>query len=567
MSLFSQSKFVSFLFPFLTLSTGAACALTPLQQTLNDNLDFMHGVYKSMYAPADWKKSYANWDLDEQIALAKQKGESNPDLTFVQARDIVKGFIDSMRDYHVSIGFHATEKSSLPFVVRGVGEKIFIVYVDRSKLSETDFPFHAGDELVTFGGIPAIQAVTDLQAQTTANVPETDRALAEMELTKRSAARAMKVPQGAIVVGVRPKGSTKVTNTQLIWDYTPEVMEEPSLSFSEAPILSSAPSSSLLRPMMNADFSWMKNAKNSETPYDLGSRKTFTPSLGTKIWESDASNPFHAYIFKGEDRRLLGYIRLPSYVPKNTVEAVEAFGKIMNMFETATDGLVIDQVNNPGGSVFYLYTLVSMLTDQAIATPKHEMSLSQDEVLQAYNSLQELKDLKTDDDVKALFPTGIEGYPASYETLQFVRSYLQFLIDEWNAGRKRTRPYWIDGVDHINPNPTAHYTKPVLLLVNALDFSGGDFFPAILQDNKRVTILGERTSGAGGYVNNVSYPNHLGISHIRVTESLAHRIDDNPIENLGVRPDIEYRMTEEDLTNNYAPYVKKIQETINGMVR
>lgn len=569
MSFFSKRNIFSFLFP-LAVSANAF-SLTPLQQSLNDNLDFMHSVYKSMYAPVDWKKSHLNWDLDEQIALAKQKGESNPNLTFAESRDIVKEFIDSMQDYHVSIAFHATEKAVLPFVVRGAGEKVFIVYIDRTKLSETAFPFHVGDELVTFGNVPALQAVTDLQAQTAANVPETDRALAEMELTKRSAARGMKVPKGQIVLGIRAKGTSNVTNIQLIWDYTPEVVKEPTFPLlSEAPLSASsaAVSSSFLHPMMSFDVSGMQNAeKNSETPYDLGVRKTFTPDLGTKIWESSSSDPFYAYIFKGEDRRLLGYIRLPSYVPENSVDAAKAFGKIMTMFETATDGLVIDQVNNPGGSVFYLYALVSMLTGQTIVTPQHEMSLSQDEVLQASNSLQQIQDIKTDEDAKALFPTGLEGYPASYETVLFLKSYLQFLVDSWNAGQHRTAPYWVYGVDHINPNPTGHYTKPILLLINALDFSGGDFFPAILQDNKRVTILGERTSGAGGYVNNVAYPNNLGISYVRVTESIAHRIDSNPIENLGVQPDIEYRMTEDDFTNNYTPYVKKIQETINGMVR
>jgi C-terminal processing protease CtpA/Prc len=140
------------------------------------------------------------------------------------------------------------------------------------------------------------------------------------------------------------------------------------------------------------------------------------------------------------------------------------------------------------------------------------------------------------------------------------------IVAEWDAGHKLTRPYWISGVDHINP-ADVHYTRPILLLTNHLDFSGGDFFPTILQDNKRVTILGSRTAGAGGYVNNVKIPNNIGIDAFRVTESIAERVSGNPIENLGVTPDILYEMTPADYQTNFKPYTSKIQATVDSLIK
>lgn len=37
------------------------------------DLDIIKNTFEVKYAPADWKKIYADWDLDEQIDLAKAK--------------------------------------------------------------------------------------------------------------------------------------------------------------------------------------------------------------------------------------------------------------------------------------------------------------------------------------------------------------------------------------------------------------------------------------------------------------------------------------------------------------
>jgi C-terminal processing protease CtpA/Prc len=251
---------------------------------------------------------------------------------------------------------------------------------------------------------------------------------------------------------------------------------------------------------------------------------------------------------------------------KDTDKAVAEFAAIMKRFEENTDAMVIDQVNNPGGSIFYLYALASMLTDQPLKNTRHHMAITQAEVKDAQDLIVKLADVKTDEDAqKALGGKTSDGYPVTFQQAIFSRNYANFIVSEWQAGHHLTSPYWIGGVDQINP-AAVHYTKPILLLTNHLDFSGGDFFPSVLQDNNRVHIMGGRTAGAGGYVDRVEFRNNIGIAAITVTESIAERANGNPIENLGCTPDMPYEMTAQDRQQNYAPYKAAILNALSGMI-
>jgi hypothetical protein len=553
--------FRSFIFMLIMSVSFQAMAATELQKKMVRFIDSVAGVYDSMYAPALWKKEFANWTLAASVSEAKSDVLAK-EMTLSEYHKVINKLILSMKDYHVSMTFFATEQATLPLTIRGVDGRYFIVFIDREKLPTASFPFKLGDEVLEMGGEKVHDIVTKLKATLGENTNETDQALAEMMLTRRRASRAQEVTQGPITM--KFKSGDKEVEHQLIWDYTKELITQNTKDFTKD-FGSSEPLAKRIKLEMASHFA-MDIAKDmkADNPFGLGTKKSFLPELGTKIWSSSKESHHDAYIYLNDKKELIGYVRIPSYGAgeKESKEFVE----IMKKFSKTTDKLVIDQLNNPGGSVFYLYSLVSMLTDKAVSTPKHYMAINQASVKSDFDALKELESVKDLAGLKkAMGAETISGYPLSMTFLQFMKSYYQFKIDEWNAGKKLTSPYHIYGVDKINPHPEVQYNKPILLLVNELDFSGGDFFPAIMQDNKRATIMGVRTAGAGGYVIGVEIPNQLGIDGFRYTGSLADRVDNTPIENLGVKPEVDYSLTVEDFQKNFKPFADKINEEINKL--
>jgi hypothetical protein len=530
------------------------------------SLDFIHSVFKAGYAPTAWKAEYANWDLDREIASAKAEILALDEVTVKDFQRVAKRVITSTQDYHVSMGFNLTESAGLPFTVLGTGGRYFIAWVDREKLPESSFPFQVGDELVRFGGRTVADVVQELEVARGKNSAQTDRALATLFLTHRSASGGLEVPKDPIAIAVQRKDTDRIITYQLAWDYTPEEVRFDPLSLAVPERFAGKPRWSFLR--MDDMLAPQRATAGGpqQNPFDLGTRTSYLPALGEKIWESAAEDPFHAYIYRLPNGRVIGHVRIPSYMPEDVPKAIKHFGEIMARFEKTTDALVIDQINNPGGGVFYLYTLASMLSDQALRVPRHRIALTQADAAEAASFLM-LEATVTNDEAarKALGPD-LNGYPVSYQLFRFVVQYYRFILQEWNAGRTLTSPVWLYGVDQINPSSIARYTKPILFIINELDFSGGDFLPAILQDSGRVKIFGTRTAGAGGFVRGVEYPNLLGVQYFTVTGSLAERANGNPIENLGVQPDIPYTPTEADLREGFQDYVGAINAAVDGLL-
>ncbi len=567
---------------------------TLTQQKMIRALYQVAAIFSEQYAPIDWKRERFSVDLKREYDKVQAAILAHPQITTREFQDLLTAFVAGMHDYHVSISYNSTERARLPFLVIGAEGKHFLAYIDREKLPLKLFPFRVGDEVVAFDGKPTAEAVNNLAAQLGGNTAATDLRLAEIFLTNRRRSRGdTDIPNGNVVLGIRGRDG-KLYKIRMPWDYTPELIPqdvpvrdagllEPGALGTEtweegaetAPRLPAAKLKSLLdRAFTDAShplarlFADMRS-DDSSNPFMMGARKSFVPRLGTILWETKEDDAFHAYIFKTPDGRKVGFIRIPSY--EGGAAEVARFAKIMAKFQKETSALVIDQVSNPGGAIFYLYALASHLTDKTLLTPRHRVIIGESDAQWAADLLLELaRPQKDRAAAKASSEEADEwtGYPVTPKFILLMLRFAQFILAQLEAGHRFTPPTHLWGVDDIDPAPRAEerYTKPILLLTNALDFSGGDFFPAILQDNTRATVMGVRTSGAGGAVKPYSLPNQFGIERLSATWTIALRADGQPIENLGVTPDIAYDFTAKDLRTGFAEYRHAILKALTSLI-
>jgi len=290
-----------------------------------------------------------------------------------------------------------------------------------------------------------------------------------------------------------------------------------------------------------------------DSKYSIGGKQSFVPALGEILWELPqalaAHVPFSACIYRLDNGRPIGYVRVPHY--NHDEGAVEEFEKLIAHFENATEALVLDQLNNPGGSMFQMYNILSCLTDRPLIPPKHKLTLTEDDAAMASKTV-------------ALGEAG-EAVPSDKRPSPQSVAYSRFVLSEIKAGRRVTNPTYLFGVSEILPAQN-HYTKGIVVLINELTFSAPEFLAATLQDNKRATLFGSRTAGAGGCVRRLSTPHDrkLGIKYITITWTLALRKNGQPIENIGVHPDVSYSVTSKDLQSGYLGYRQALLTTIGA---
>ena len=229
---------------------------------------------------------------------------------------------------------------------------------------------------------------------------------------------------------------------------------------------------------------------------------------------------------------------------------------------TPADVIVLDGTHNPGGSVSYVHGLASLF----LKAPSGMM-------VQANHS--DRKWLGRHVAMANMF-NEIPGFPpeftatvlersakaeAAFDQEKWLAPYLPLTGSNLGPLAEFTAETFL-GADLLKPHPLGHWEKPVLVIHDELSGSGGDAFPAILQESG-VKTFGARTMGLGGTVEPVGQLTNSGAS-LNLTRGIngIHRANGAPrlIENLGVTPDYPYAHTVADFRAGFPAYVKAFSD-------
>lgn len=260
---------------------------------------------------------------------------------------------------------------------------------------------------------------------------------------------------------------------------------------------------------------------------------------------------------KTGEKKLVGYVYIDTFSPGDSEEnVVKEFKNTLAVFKNlGVRDIIIDTINNGGGSLSLGMHLAQALTPEKIEQPLMQFRLS-DTWLDRFQA------------------AALEG--ADEATKEYARRVYIDLVAAKQAGGRLSQPYSAEVLYRYQILPNADIEKPfrVKLLINEMCASMCDMFAGIIQDNNLGEVVGTRSMGAGGnVVNHTQAPNsHLDV---RQTESLMVRAtregatEDTTlggvrytyVENNGVTPDVPVEVVKY-VKEKYSTVIKKAVDLI-----
>jgi C-terminal processing protease CtpA/Prc len=243
----------------------------------------------------------------------------------------------------------------------------------------------------------------------------------------------------------------------------------------------------------------------SETVTDLMVNPMFT----AKLVNTDSGVPY-------------AYIQIKSF-PADDKVLTEWYRAITAIQDKGVKSVIIDMVDNTGGSLVHGMRMLNMLRKKPLDYPSIQVRLNNNWM----NSFKRQAAFGEDDYAKTIG----------------ARVAKQLEADK-QAGKSISRPISIKVLDPFflqNPTYGLEDDVKVALLVNEMCISMCDIFASVFQDNDMGEVIGQRTMGGGGNVtqHGLSPVAKMGIA---LTESLIISAKGVYLEDNGVTPDITIDM-------------------------
>jgi C-terminal processing protease CtpA/Prc len=502
------------------VSCFAFAAPLSFEQKVEELLS-LHSTIKSQYAPLEYKNQFLHESMDSLLSRYMRLAEATDNVGFYY---LINRYVAAFNDSHFSARLQTNRLASLGFSLDRVQGSAVIDEIDRKVLPESAFPLQRGDELVALNGESVENIVVDLAKYFGMGNPESSRRVATMFLSYRPGSM-VPVPTGKVRAKFRKSDKTEKT-VDLEWRVTGDpidVQDGRGLSLRQLDYAS-----------ISVEDIFEELPASERSYWCSGRTRIAIPEGAVHLMRE----PFVAY-YHPTAKGNIGYLRIPHYSWHNAAIGadeselrLQQYEWVIDELEKHTAGLVIDQDHNCGGSVFFLESMVTLFADKPFVGLQFQFLTSRSEYLE----------------FKGWLTSGFESTLLGADTAKI----LDLMKLAASEGKRLTQKTSVRNNRLLQPN-SVRYTKPVVLLTDEMSGSGGDAFPAMMQGLGRAKIMGSRTMGAGGHVEEFA-PLNYSASKLRMTKSLFYHPNGTAIENNGVTPDIAYAITHADFIGEYKPY-------------
>jgi hypothetical protein len=519
------------------------------------------GLYTKHYAGHDWKLMLYGFDSTGISPWLDRVNATTNDLDFYE---LMVEYVSDLHDGHDAYHLPSTFSARLGFTADIYDGKVLIDSINSTLLPPAKYPFAIGDQLLSVDGV-AVGDLLDAFAKYAryGNDRSTQRLAASRIVTRPQQVMPHAVDLGDSAVIVIQRASGNVETYTIPWVKTGVALTQ-------------------IDPVATPQSAGRAGVRSADDAADdalLGLQMSMDPHTEASLGQGSLA-PIFA-LPQGFVRRLgaagdfflsgtytasglhIGYIRIPTYNPSDTVAALAQFQKEIAFFQANTDGLVVDEMRNSGGSLCYGESIVSNLISTNFQPLGYQIR-STYEYLSLFGARLASAQAAGNQTVIGQYQTLYNAIAASYSGNQPRTDAIPLCGPSFDRAPAK------DSKGNV-----IAYSKPMIMLIDELSESTADSVPAMLQDNGRGLLVGWRTNGMGG-------SNSLNIQRYQVgdysegdtgiTLSLMVRkapviTTDFPptqyIENVGVRPDvsIDY-MTRDNLVNSGRAFAQAFTDVI-----